>query len=348
MDGDLGRLIEEKEKKIRDRIDDYRDTVFAILGFCSLWSFDPATQSTRPEVRTFQGRRLTQTISGSADEVTPDLGITIGNRAGIIGEVKKNFPKEANPKRKADIFKQLKAYDQELIGWPTGDEKIPNHDIALLVHQTTSMSACDYYDSIKDNEDSTFIRNFGIIQFNRADQRAQYFFFQSCSGVILETLGNVDLHNGVPVPMTAMLSMFSRSQLYDADPPAPYLANLIWGNVITQLAAEDERYPRLRRNQKIELNISIAEIVDKLSEGFSFAHWHTGYPNRQPKIPRIEWVKKACQLMIDGKEASWNVQDTELIVNYHKMDDPLEYFIHLCAEMEAKQTLQPDMFLDHP
>jgi len=342
-DDELSRLTAEKEKKVRDRIDDYVDTVFAILGFCSLWSFDPVTRSNRPEVRTFQGRHLSRASTEQEDDVTPDLGIAIGTRVGIIGEVKKNFPRDGNS-RKEDIFKQLKTYDQELIGWPTDDEKITGHEIALLVHQTTYRSACDYYGQVKAEEEAKFTHNFGIFQFNRSDQRVPYFFFQLCDGKIDELLGNTDIYNGVQVPMTALLSMYSRSKLYDAEPPAPYLADLIWESVIAQIASEDERYPRLRRNQKIEVSISVAEIADKLWEGFSFAHWHMEYPSRQPKTPRIEWVRNACQFMVEIKEAVWNKQDYDLVVNYRKLDAPLEHFIHLHAEMEARQTLQPDMF----
>ena len=300
-DDELNRLTAEKEKKIKDRIDDYVDTVFAILGFCSLWSFDRETRSNRPEVRTFQGRHLSRAISEPGDDVTPDLGIAIGKQAGIIGEVKKNFPRDGNA-RKDDIFKQLKTYDQELTGWPTDDEKIAGHEIALLVHQTTYKSACDYYDQIKDDKGTKFARNFAIFLFNRSDQRVPYFFFQICNGKIEEILGNTDIYNGVQVPMTALLSMYSRSKLYDAEPPVPYLTDLIWESVIAQMASEDERYPRLRRNQKIEISISVTEIADKLSEEFSFAHWHTEYPSRQPKTPRIEWVRNACQFMVEAKK----------------------------------------------
>lgn len=340
---DLSRLTTEKENKIKDRIDDYVDTVFAILGFCSLWSYDSATQSNRAEVRVFQGRHLSQTAVEDEADLTPDLGITINQQAGILGEVKKNFPKNGD-QRKEDIFKQLKSYDQELIGWPTDDEKIKRHEIALLVHQTTSKSACDYYGQVKNDEGLQFTRNFGIIQFNRSDQRVQYFFFQLVEGKISEVIGNTDIHNGVQVPMQALLSMYSRSKLYDAEPPLPYMLKLIWENVIVPIACEDERYVRLRRNQKINISISVAEIADKLCEGFSFAHWHKNYPTRQRKIPKIEWVRTACKCMVETNEAVWEKEDSDLVVFYRKYDDPLEHFIHLLAESEAKSILQPTMF----
>jgi len=110
---DLHKLTIEKEKKIKDRIDDYRDTIFAILGFCSLWFFDTSTQSNRPQIRMFQGRHLSPASSLNEDAVCPDLGIVANKQTGIIGEVKKNFPRDGE-QRKKDIFKQLKSYDREL------------------------------------------------------------------------------------------------------------------------------------------------------------------------------------------------------------------------------------------
>ncbi|MFC1929297.1 hypothetical protein ACFLW6_00275 [Chloroflexota bacterium] len=47
---ELHRIALDREKAIRDQIDDYRDTIFAILGFCSLWFFDAKTRQNRQTV----------------------------------------------------------------------------------------------------------------------------------------------------------------------------------------------------------------------------------------------------------------------------------------------------------
>lgn len=342
---ELRRLTSEKEKAILGRIDDYTDTIRAILGFCSLWFYDPATRSNRPNVKVFQGRHLPPVTSQSGAVVCPDLGIIIDNAEGILGEVKKNFPKN-DDQRKKDIFAQLKSYDQELAGWPTPDELLKQHDIVLLVHQTTSVSACDYWKSETASGRLKFDRHFAIFQFNRSDQRIPYFFFQRAEGTGSQPAGGIDVRQGVPVPMQALVELYSESKLYDAEPPLPYLLHLIWENVIIPIACEDSRFAKLHRNQKMEVTVAVEDIVERLHQGFSFSHWHRAYPNRQPKAPKSEWVQTACQSLVDAGEAKWITKSSDLVVYYRKYDDVLAHFVKLQAESDAKLQLQP-LLLDY-
>jgi len=55
--------------QIRDKIDDYKDTIFAITGFINLYRYDDNKKSMRSDVIVFQGRRLTPP---DGSEVTPD------------------------------------------------------------------------------------------------------------------------------------------------------------------------------------------------------------------------------------------------------------------------------------
>ena len=50
-------IIEQLVKEIRIAIDDYNDTVHAIIGFVNLYLIDDTYQK-RPEVKGFQGRHL--------------------------------------------------------------------------------------------------------------------------------------------------------------------------------------------------------------------------------------------------------------------------------------------------
>lgn len=58
MSTELDGQVQQEEKGILDKIDDYTDSIFAILGFCSLWFFDTTAAQNRPHIRVFQGRRL--------------------------------------------------------------------------------------------------------------------------------------------------------------------------------------------------------------------------------------------------------------------------------------------------
>lgn len=347
MLSDLDKQINGQDKRIQAQIDDYRDTIFSILGFCSLWFFDAATNQNRTYVKVFQGRHLSPVDKDSQitheqhkKDVCPDLGIVIRDQVGILGEVKKNFPK-GHDERGKEIFAQLKAYDQELIGWPTNNERLQSHELVLLVHQTTSRAAQDFYTKDVKEGDLRFDRPFSIVQFNRSDQRVPYFFFQLVEGKIDKIEGSVDLYHGIQVPMKNLLALYSVIKLYDAKPPLAYLLNLIWDHVLTPLASEDPKFERLRINQKLEITVVVEDIIKRLHEGFSFFRWHTQYPNRQPQVPHKEWVQEACQFLVEVKEARWAKDNTELIVFYRKYADVLAHFVHLLAESETKDVLQP-------
>lgn len=348
---ELEQQIVQQIKTIRDQIDDYKDTVFAILGFCSMWFYDETTKQNRPYIKVFQGRRLSLEGSGAnamesdsdgEKDITPDLGIVVRDERGIVGEVKKNFPRE-DILRSAKIFEQLKTYDQPLRGWPTATESFINHQIVLLVHQTTAKSAEDYYLAETKTGDLEFSRRFSIIQFNRSDQRLPYFFFQLAYGKECLIEGNGDLGHGVQVPMEALVHLYSECKLYDAQPPLPYVLHLIWEHIITPIACQDDKFERLKWNQKLDVKVTVDEISRTLYEGFSFRHWHLNYLSRQPEIPRKHWILEACQFMVGCNLAKWVVQDNELLVFYRKHKDILSDFIQLKAELDANKIMSPPL-----
>jgi hypothetical protein len=345
--------IEQQGKAVREQIDDYKDTVFAILGFCSLWFYDETTRQNRTYVKVFQGRRLSPYGSGehpssvgsesdNEKDITPDLGIVVRDERGIVGEVKKNFPRD-DVQRSDKIFEQLKTYDQNLQGWPTADESLPSHHIVLLVHQTTAKSAEDYYISEADKGTLVFSRPFSIVRFNRSDQRQPYFFFQLAHGQGCPIEGSGDLGHGVQVPMQALVHLYSECKLYDAQPPLPYLLHLIWEHVITPLAYQDPKFERLRWNQKLDVNVSVDDMLKTLYEGFSFRHWHLKYLDRQPEIPRRRWILEACQFLVSCDLAKWVIQDKELAVSYKKHKDVLGEFVQIKAKLDAKTLMNPSL-----
>ncbi len=349
MPSEFDKLVEEKKKTISDQIDDYRDTVYAILGFCSLWFYDPIQRNNRNDVTIFQGRYLspiTEPIVGNKNQavVCPDFGIVIGEQRGILGEVKKNFPREENDRRQR-IYLQLKSYDQELLGWPTTSGELPSHELVLLTHQATARQAQAFFRENAEKGLIRFVRPFSIFEFNRVDQREFYFFFRIVEGDLRQTDNGKNLFNGVPVPMQALFKQYSESMLYDAEPPLAYLLVVIWQYVLTPVAAENPKFGRLRSSQKLEIDITVDEMVQQLDIGFSFHRWHTEHNERQRQVPRIEWVQKACQFLVETKEASWVTENVELKVFFCKRKDVLAHFIELQASLEANKTMRP-MLLD--
>lgn len=342
--------VQKREKAIFVEIDDYKDTVFAILGFCSLWFFDRGRRTSRQDMIVFQGRHLLPLNQVGDDErksesgeICPDLGVVENGTKGILGEVKKNFPPGTEGDRAKKIAEQLKSYDQNLIGWPTNDGKLALHEIALLVHQTTSKRAQVYFDEKSNTGEVRFSRPFAIIQFNRSDQRVPYFFFQSVYGVASNP-SDVDLSEGIQVPMTALVDLYSESKIYDAEPPLAYTLQLMWEQVIVPIASENPRFERLHRNHKIEVIVEVDKIVEDLHEAFSFwRKWHKGNSENQPHLPKRQWVERACQFLVNSGEARWASERDLLIVLYTKYSDILSHFVRLQAESEVKSELQPEL-----
>ena len=344
---DLETLIQKKQKEIYNEIDDYTDSVYAILGFCNLWSYDKPGKN-KPNVKVFQGRRLTPptnlNLTEATSAVTPDLGIVVDDKNAILGEIKKNFPKDDSNDRQKEVFEQLKQYDQQLLGWPTPTETVDSHELTLLVHQLTSVYAKDYF-SIH-NQEVNFNHPFCIVSFTRVDQGEHYFLFQlidghpGCSMKINETR----LHFGVPIPMRAILEAYSKSKIYDAMPPLAYLLNLMWENVFTPLAAENPKFQKLKTNSKLDIQIDVDDILKVLQDSFSFQCWHKDYPARQPLIPKREWIEKACQFFVDSQIGTWLDYNEELQVHYHKLEKTLDHFIRLVAEARSNKEYQPLMF----
>ena len=100
-----------------EEIDNYKDSVSAIIGFMNFYRYNDAAQEIDNNVLVFQGRRLEPSMQrdiepNGATYVTPDIGILLPAKNGVLAEVKKSFPKEQVHWIKT--FKQLMSYDDDL------------------------------------------------------------------------------------------------------------------------------------------------------------------------------------------------------------------------------------------
>jgi hypothetical protein len=343
MQQKVNKNLEDIIANIKIDINNYVDTIYAIIGFAHIYLFDVSTHSLRKNVRAFQGRRLSSVSKISAGnleekEVTPDLGIVINNNKAIIGEVKKNFPKD--DERALKIFRQLKQYDKSLTGWNTESQTIQSHEIVLLVHQTTSNNAIEYYN--KPTNNFNFTLPFSIIEFCQMNMVHEVFFAITCLGNPSE-IGSPALKSGVSIPMRILTTEYSLVKLYDTLPPIPYLAELIWVNVVTPKASDDSRFGVLKKNQKLPITMHIDDIVNSLCDGFCFNSWHKGYSKRQPKVPRTDWVKDACKFMVACGDAGWEKESNEKVVDFYfqRHENIHDHFITKYAFIEMAKKSEP-------
>lgn len=335
-------------QRIRDEIDNYSDTVFAIIGFINFYRFDDSTKEMRSDVVAFQGRKLSPSSKKAAlsdvntDKfVTPDLGILLPTNSGVLGEVKKNFPSEEQ--YWFDDFRQLMTYDDDLFGWPSVTGSVTSHDIALLLHQARGRAVCKFYEKHLGNK-IQFQRPFCIVEFNRSNERQAYFFFRTAAGSLTDAFVNAKLENGVQVPMLALTRVYSEIKIYDSEPPLAFLLQLIWEHIINAKASEDPKYSGLRKRQRIGVELSVAEVVNELHEKFSFHQLHKQASDRQPKIPKQEWVQRAFDKLVKAGEAEWvDRGQGKLMVQFTRRADVLTHFVEVCAS-DLESAGQLDLF----
>jgi hypothetical protein len=338
------------EEEINNKIDDYLQTIHAIVGFMNFYRYDNERREIRSDVIVFQGRRFNPSPAKSfsqkgdkVDYVTPDIGILLPTMNGVIGEVKKSFP--AKQKYWLKTFKQLMKYDDDLTGWPTDDERVNDHDIVLILHQSRAVQVAEFYETNKGTE-IEIVRPFSIVEFNRSDERMPYYFFRRALGNLSEKTINKQLKYGVQIPMEKLHVVYSIIKLYDDEPPLPYLLQVIWTNVVLERARESERFVKLRKNQKMEVNLEVETIIEELHKGFSFRALCDKDSERQPRIPKREWVLRACNKLVELKEAKWiDQQKTTLTVFFKEYDDIKTHFIKCCAD-EPQEDIQPKLFDD--
>jgi hypothetical protein len=330
-----------KKRTFDDEIDNYSDSLFAIIGFVNFYRYDDASGRMRSDVKVFQGRKLTPSpAKQKSSDVTPDLGIMLPNDTGVLGEVKQSFPADQN--HWFDCFEQLLSYDDELKGWPCAAEAVKSHDVVLLLHQSRAVAVRKFFEANKDSRIS-FVRPFCIVEFNRSNQSQAYIFFRTVIGKLTESSVDQRLEIGVQVPMEKLTGTYSAIKIWDSEPPMPFLLALIWEHIINLKASEDVKYPFLRKRQKIVVEITVSEIVDELHTKFSFHQLTPTDDGRQPKIPKSEWVQRACEKLVAVGDAEWiNRPQGKLKVRFTRFESVLEHFKELCAGdllSDAQMTL---------
>ncbi len=329
-------MSDNGKQRIQDDIDDYQDSVFAIIGFANFYRFDDVTKTMRDDVVVFQGRRLTPSPAkavnsegNSVEFVTPDVGVLLPTNCGVLAEVKKSFP--ADEQRWFDTFEQVMAYDDDLTGWPSASGTVSTHDVVLLVHLSRGRAVCKFYER-HEGQKIRFQRPFCIVEFNRSNERQAYFFFRTAKGKLSDAAVDAKLENGVQVPMLPLTRAYSEIKLYDHEPPLAYMLHLIWEQIINTKASENPKYPVLRKRQRIDVELTVDEVVNELHEKFSFHQLHQQASDRQPKFPKAEWVRRALDKLVKAGEAEWLDRATgKLKARFTRYDDVLAHFVEVCA-----------------
>lgn len=313
-------------------IDDYENTAFAMLGLANLYRFDDLARSFREHVQFYQGRRLTTSAANRrspSTDVTPDLAIVVNHDSASLAEVKMSLPGDRSLWVKT--IEQLERYDDDLIGWPGPGGRVGAHDVMLVVHQMR-IAIVDVIKSKLDAGDLKFERPFVVLSFIRSDQRDMFFLFRLEFGEPTFAPVRQKLASPVSIPGDVIAVYYGRFKLWDSRPPIPYVMDLIWREVVADRAASDDRFPSLRRNSRLPVELSVSEIATYLQENFSFDQSLAGDASdaerqRQPSVPRVDWVRAAISAFVDSGQGRWlDEQRTRCVIDYQKQNLNVEEF----------------------
>ncbi len=155
------------------------------------------------------------------------------------------------------------------------------------------------------------------------------------------------LENGVQVPMSVFAGVYSTVKFYDTEPPMPYMQSLIWTHIVPPAAFEQNagKARSLRKNQKINVLLTVDEIADQLCKAFSYRRLNDKHHEFQPQIPKKEWVLDACQGLVRLKEAEWvDSRQSSINIFFRQYDDILAHFVESCASQPENDKSQLPLF----
>jgi hypothetical protein len=281
-----------------------------------------------------------RTSADYVEFVTPDLGVVTVEGDGVLAEVKISFPK--SEEHWFDDFDQLMSYDAEFEGWPTEAGTVPQHDVVLITEQGRASKVKKFFEKHQGDK-IQFTRPFVIVQCNRSDNREPYYFFHRIFGKLSSSAIDGQLEDGTKVPMKVLVEKYSTVKIYDAEPPLPYMMDLIWSHVVLEAARVDPKFPKLRKRQKLPVVLDVDEIVQKLREGFTFRAIAANASDGSPAMPHSQWVKKALEQMVSSKDAEWiDATKTAVRILFQMYEDALDHFIKACLPRDGKPAAPQD------
>ena len=206
------------------------------------------------------------------------------------------------------------------------------HDIVLIVEQGRANKVRRFYEQ-NAGERIQFSRPFVMVICNRSDNRQAYYFFERSLGTLTNRAVDSQLVDGTKVPMKVLLDRYSTIKLYDAEPPLPYMINLIWSQIVLDSARGDPRFRKLRKKHKLPVVLDVNEILTRLRVGFTFRSLDANADEGSPETAHKSWVVKALEKLVNLREAEWIDATKESIrVLFQQYEDPLRHFVVACVQ----------------
>lgn len=325
---------EEIFRVARDKINDYEQTVNAILSFATFVVHDGFKQ--RPNSEFGFGRRMTTSadnyISPNSD-ITPDLVAQKSPEYGIVAEAKKTLSQ--NQSHWIRHIRQLRKYDDDLGGWWTETGKITHSNSVMLIHQSRGRPFVRLLQHQKEVEPDLVGPNTCVIEFNHSGETVAYYFFRLEFGSFHDNELRKRLEDGVNIPLDGIRMSFPNIQFYDAKPPMPLLLSCLWNDFFSPMI-EDVEYDEKTKSRKMEFAIS--EVTEELQKAFGSKG--LAQDQRSGEFPRYRWVKEAFERLVRYKLAvPSSGEDDKYTVHYKTFrDDILDRFIKFEINLVERKT----------
>ena len=251
-------------KSIPDEVNDYSETVNALLGFAALVVYD--RDERRPDTEFGFGRKMTtssQNRVGPLSEVTPDLVVQKSLQFGIVVEAKKSLPQDRS--RWGRHVERLRKYDDNLKGWWTQDEIMSQYGTVMLIHQSRGRAFIRFLEDIR-NEDADAVGSAtSVVEFNRSDETTTFYFYRLEFGEINDDEINVKLDEGASAPIEEIRRSFPNIQYYDAKPPTVLLLTHLWTDMFPSFLEEAEYDEKFKAHKIL---VSLEEVTSELQAAY--------------------------------------------------------------------------------
>lgn len=326
-------MNDDISKAIQNEINDYEQTVDALLAFAALVVHDGS--GTRNDAYFGFGRRMKTSEDNPIqplNQITPDLTAQKSLNYGVVAEVKKSLSRDRG--NWLNHVKQLRKYDDNLVGWWTDNEYMDNSDTIMLIHQSRSRDFTDYLQEIISNDPDAVGMNTSVVEFNRFDETTTYFFFRKEYGQLRDKELQDCLYSGRAVPLEKVKTTFKNICYYDSEPHVIFLLEHLWTDVFPSIMNKDD-FDEETKSFKIQVKSS--DITNEMQSGYGSGALHKD--RRSPEFPRETWVRKALDWLVQNKKAKKISEEENVYIILFKFTkkDVREYFIDLEVKSKSKK-----------
>lgn len=291
-------------EKVKEEIDDYLTTINVIYAFVGF-----VGRNYPEEVLAYSiGRKMNIVYEDgriSSERITPDLVIQVNESLGYVVEIKTRLPHNDNGQWDKAI-KQLKKYDNDLLGWWTPDERINAACIAIMVGIERSVAFSGYIEA----EEVEFSKPVSIIEFTRKIQVKEFYFIRKMWGIIEDSAFSKVLENGKSVSIEEIVG--SNKRFYDAQPITEHTMVVLWQDIFTEMKSNVEFDEKL---SVWPLEVEIEALTRELQRLFG----SEGNVKRETAYPRNAWVREAMDQFVRLELASRGEDGNKYVVNFKRL-----------------------------